>query len=98
MSLLAKMVQSVIRFFSGRGILRPLGACRGCVTGFASLVGEDEDLVEFLGYMERLKNYEKVGVPRDAGTDTDDGFDLGRMRRLLKRLGDPHLGFPVSIS
>nr|CAD1843305.1 unnamed protein product [Ananas comosus var. bracteatus] len=43
--------------------------------------------------MERLRNYERIGVPRGAGTDSGDGFDLGRMRRLLRRLGDPHAQF-----
>ncbi|XP_066356760.1 dihydrofolate synthetase-like isoform X1 [Miscanthus floridulus] len=49
----------------------------------------------FFEYMERLRNYERSGVPRGAGTDSDDGFDLGRMRRLLRRLGDPHTHFPA---
>ncbi|GFP91324.1 folylpolyglutamate synthase [Phtheirospermum japonicum] len=43
--------------------------------------------------MEKLKNYEKVGVPRGAGTDSGDGFDLGRMRRLLKYLDNPQSKF-----
>ncbi|MQM19747.1 hypothetical protein Taro_052759 [Colocasia esculenta] len=59
----------------------------------AAMRGEDPELGEFFDYMEKLKNYEKIGVPKDAGTDSDDGFDLGRMRRLLKRLGDPHCRF-----
>jgi folylpolyglutamate synthase/dihydropteroate synthase len=57
--------------------------------------GEDGQLGEFYEYMERLRNYERSGVPRGAGTDSDDGFDLGRMRRLLRRLGDPHTHFPA---
>ncbi|PWZ44403.1 hypothetical protein Zm00014a_018362 [Zea mays] len=57
--------------------------------------GEAEGpLAGFFDYMERLRNYERSGVPRGAGTDSDDGFDLGRMRRLLRRLGDPHTHFP----
>ncbi|RWW89997.1 hypothetical protein BHE74_00000904 [Ensete ventricosum] len=56
---------------------------------------EETELGEFLDYMEKLKNYERVGVPQGAGTDTDDGFDLGRMRRLLQRLGNPHKQFKV---
>jgi hypothetical protein len=56
---------------------------------------EEGPLGGFLEYMERLRNYERSGVPRGAGTDSDDGFDLGRMRRLLRRLGDPHTHFPV---
>lgn len=54
---------------------------------------EDPKLQGFLDYMEQLKNYEMIGVPKDAGTDSDDGFDLGRMRRLLQRLGNPHSHF-----
>ncbi|KAL0925196.1 hypothetical protein M5K25_003510 [Dendrobium thyrsiflorum] len=54
---------------------------------------EDPKLHDFLDYLEQLKNYERIGVPKDAGTDSDDGFDLGRMRRLLQRLGNPHSRF-----
>jgi hypothetical protein len=43
-------------------------------------------------YMDSLKNYEKVGVPKGAGTDSDDGFDLSRMRQLMVRLGNPQIG------
>uniref|UniRef100_A0ACD5X2L5 Uncharacterized protein n=1 Tax=Avena sativa TaxID=4498 RepID=A0ACD5X2L5_AVESA len=57
--------------------------------------GEEGQLGEFLEYMDRLRNYERSGVPRGAGTDSDDGFDLGRMRRLLRRLGDPHTHYPA---
>ncbi|CAM0948711.1 unnamed protein product [Alopecurus aequalis] len=56
--------------------------------------GEEAQLGEFLEYMDRLRNYERSGVPRGAGTDSGDGFDLGRMRRLLRRLGDPHTHYP----
>ena len=38
-------------------------------------------------------NHEKSGVPRGAGTNTDAGFDLGRMHRLLSDFGDPHTGY-----
>ncbi|PIN08772.1 Dihydrofolate synthase [Handroanthus impetiginosus] len=48
-----------------------------------------QELKEFMEFMEKLKNYEKTGVPRGAGTDSGDGFDLGRMRRLLHNLGNP---------
>lgn len=61
----------------------------------SAAVPEEPELGEFLDYMEKLKNYERVGVPLGAGTDTDDGFDLGRMRRLLQRLGNPHKQFKV---
>lgn len=50
---------------------------------------------EFVKFMEKLKNYEKTGVPRCAGTDSGDGFDLGRMRRLLHNLGNPQSKFKV---
>lgn len=50
------------------------------------------NVIEFL---DSLKNYEKAGVPRGAGTDSSEGFDLGRMRRLLSRLGDPLSQYPV---
>uniref|UniRef100_A0A2N9I9M3 Uncharacterized protein n=1 Tax=Fagus sylvatica TaxID=28930 RepID=A0A2N9I9M3_FAGSY len=43
-------------------------------------------------YMDSLKNYEKVGVPKGAGMDFDDGFDLSRMRWLMVRLGNPQIG------
>lgn len=59
---------------------------------------DSHELKEFMEYMEKLKNYEKIGVPKDAGTDSDDGFDLGRMRRLLHNLGNPHSKFKVGFS
>lgn len=48
---------------------------------------------DFMEYMESLKNYEKSGVPKGAGTDSGEGFDLGRMRRLMDRLGNPQSKF-----
>lgn len=50
---------------------------------------------EMDAFMEKLKNYEKIGVPKGAGTDSCDGFDLGRMRRLLHNLGNPQSKFKV---
>ncbi|KAK1321514.1 Folylpolyglutamate synthase [Acorus calamus] len=65
--------------------------------GFASSsspsVEEESELKGFLDYLESLKNYERSGVPLNAGTDSSDGFDLGRMSRLLDRLGNPHHRF-----
>ncbi|XP_028553423.1 dihydrofolate synthetase [Dendrobium catenatum] len=61
-----------------------------------STLTEDPKLHDFLDYLEQLKNYERIGVPKDAGTDSDDGFDLDRMRRLLQRLGNPHSRFKVT--
>ncbi|XP_021277917.1 dihydrofolate synthetase [Herrania umbratica] len=54
---------------------------------------EEPELKHFIQYIDSLKNYEKSGVPKDAGTDSDDGFDLGRMRRLMDRLGNPQSNF-----
>ncbi|KAJ8630782.1 hypothetical protein MRB53_024105 [Persea americana] len=54
---------------------------------------EDPKLGDLLDFLDNLKNYEKSGVPKGAGTDSSDGFDLGRMRRLMERLGNPHSKF-----
>ncbi|BAB08519.1 folylpolyglutamate synthase-like protein [Arabidopsis thaliana] len=56
---------------------------------------EDPELRDFVGFLESLKNYEKSGVPKGAGTDSDDGFDLGRMKRLMLRLRNPHYKYKV---
>lgn len=48
-------------------------------------------------YLDALKDYEKSGVPKSAGTDSDEGFDLGRMRRLMELLGNPQSKFKVWI-
>lgn len=56
---------------------------------------EDPKLKDLLDFLDNLKNYEKSGVPKGAGTDSRDGFDLGRMRRLMERLGNPHSKFKV---
>ncbi|KAB1204980.1 Folylpolyglutamate synthase [Morella rubra] len=56
---------------------------------------EDPELKDFMEYMDSLRNYEKLGVPRGAGTDSVDGFDLGRMRRLMHLLGNPQSKFKV---
>lgn len=58
---------------------------------------EDPKLKDLLDFLDNLKNYEKSGVPKGAGTDSSDGFDLGRMRRLMERLGNPHSKFKVCI-
>ena len=72
------------------GVLRKLGPRR-----WFSAHSEEPELKELMEYMDSLKNYEKVGVPKGAGTDSDDGFDLGRMRRLMERLGNPQAQFKV---
>lgn len=67
--------------------------------GFTSRVGpirtlsSHSEMKDFLDYLDSLKNYEKSGVPKGAGTDSSDGFDLGRMRRLMERFGNPHSKF-----
>lgn len=72
----------------GVGLLRNVGSRRGfCASS------DDSELKDLMEYMNSLKNYEKSGVPKDAGTDSEDGFDLGRMRRLLELLGNPHSKF-----
>jgi len=60
--------------------------------GFAM---EDPKLQEILDFLDSLKNYEKEGVPKGAGTDTQEGFDLQRMERLIQLLGDPLACYPV---
>ena len=50
---------------------------------------------DLMSYMDSLTNYEKLGVPKDAGTDSEDGFDLVRMRRLMEHLDNPHSKFKV---
>lgn len=67
-----------------------LGSIRTLSTAFEC--PETRELVE---YLNNLKNYEKSGVPENAGTDTDGGFDLSRMRRLMDRLGNPQSKYKV---
>ncbi|KAG8049326.1 hypothetical protein GUJ93_ZPchr0009g503 [Zizania palustris] len=76
-----------------RGYFRTSGlaACCSPSTG-GSGGGDDGQLGEFSGYVERRRNYE-----RGAGTDSDDGFDLGRMRRRVRCPGDPHTHFPFPV-
>ncbi|KAH0972635.1 hypothetical protein GBA52_024791 [Prunus armeniaca] len=62
----------------GVGLLRNVGSRRGFCAN-----SDDSELKDLMEYMNSLKNYKKSGVPKDAGTDLEDRFDLGRMRRLL---------------
>lgn len=71
-------------FAKSRALLR--ASCRRLST--ASI-----EVPEMDAFMEKLKNYERTGVPKGAGTDSCDGFDLGRMRRLLHDLGNPQSKF-----
>ncbi|KAK4273914.1 hypothetical protein QN277_017217 [Acacia crassicarpa] len=56
-------------------------------------LAEDPEMNDFMDYLDSLKNYEKSGVPRGAGTDSCQGFDLGRMRRLMERFDNPQSKF-----
>lgn len=58
-----------------------------------STLREDPELDEMMEFLDSLKNFEKAGVPKGAGTDSEDGFDLGRMRRLMELLGNPQSRF-----
>ncbi|OAE28406.1 hypothetical protein AXG93_4027s1280 [Marchantia polymorpha subsp. ruderalis] len=49
----------------------------------------DDSVLEVEEYLNSFKNFEKDGVPKGAGTGSDEGFDLGRMSRLLSTIGDP---------
>ncbi|KAL8519214.1 hypothetical protein ACS0TY_010233 [Phlomoides rotata] len=60
---------------------------------FSTALCESPEMDEFMKFMEKLNNYEKTGVPKGAGTDSGDGFDLGRMSRLLHNLGNPQSKF-----
>ncbi|CAL5206584.1 unnamed protein product [Lathyrus oleraceus] len=71
-----------------RGIARQMRSLRTL-----SSHREDPEMKDLLDYIDSLKNYEKSGVPTGAGTDSNDGFNLGRMRRLMDRFGNPHSNF-----
>lgn len=68
------------------------GAAAAAAANVGEGAGGAPDVIEFL---DSLKNYEKVGVPRGAGTESPEGFDLARMRRLISCLGDPLSHYPV---
>ncbi|XP_042379239.1 dihydrofolate synthetase-like [Zingiber officinale] len=93
--MLRRFAAAPVRFRYPTMMMSSSKTCESRRPASLEAVSEAADLREFLDYMERLKNYEMVGVPQGAGTDTDEGFDLGRMRRLLGRLGDPHKQFKV---
>ncbi|KAK1409100.1 hypothetical protein QVD17_35625 [Tagetes erecta] len=54
---------------------------------------EESEVKELNDYLNNLKNHEKSDVPKGAGTDSDHGFDLGRMTRLMHSLGNPQSKF-----
>lgn len=74
-------------------LLKKLSVVSG--SRFFSTQYEEPELKDLMEYMDSLKNYEKSGVPKGAGTDSEDGFDLGRMSRLMDRLGNPLSKFKV---
>jgi dihydrofolate synthase/folylpolyglutamate synthase len=49
-----------------------------------------DDYQDRLGFLYGRLNYEWLGMPRSSAQ-----LRLGRMRRLLKRMGDPHLGLRI---
>lgn len=49
-----------------------------------------DDYQDSLAFLYGRLNYERVGMPRIPAE-----LRLGRMRRLLRRLGDPHVGLKV---
>ncbi|KAJ8747946.1 hypothetical protein K2173_001420 [Erythroxylum novogranatense] len=61
--------------------------------GSKQFLSTEPELEDVMNYLDSLKNYEKSGVPKGAGTDSEDGFDMGRIRRLMDRLGNPHNKF-----
>nr|XP_043639627.1 dihydrofolate synthetase-like [Erigeron canadensis] len=75
----------------GRRCLNGIGLKRS-LSGLTS-ENEESELKEFNDYLNNLKNHEKSGVPQGAGTDSDDGFDIGRMRRLMQSLGNPQSNY-----
>ncbi|KAK8704733.1 hypothetical protein V6N13_048347 [Hibiscus sabdariffa] len=52
---------------------------------------EESELKSFIQYIDSLKSYEKFNIPKDTDTESDDRFDLGRMRSLMNRLGNPQV-------
>lgn len=49
----------------------------------------EEPMRSTLKYLEKFTNHERKGVPKGAGTDSEEGFPLRRMEHLMQRLGDP---------
>ncbi|XP_031381336.1 dihydrofolate synthetase [Punica granatum] len=87
-----KLVAPLSPFPLRRAPLHPIRRALGLTRG-SQMSSEDRKMGELAAYLDSLKNYEKSGVPKGAGSDSDDGFDLDRMRRLLGRLGNPQSKF-----
>ena len=45
-------------------------------------------------WLDGFKNYERIGVPENAGIKDSEILGLERMHLLLERLGSPHLRIP----
>ena len=73
-----------------RGISSRMGSKRSIYSH-----ADDSEMKDLMDYIDSLKNYEKSGVPKGAGTDSREGFDLGRMTRLMERFGNPQSKFKV---
>lgn len=85
------------------------GTCRRALSSSSRPRDDDEGpvaateadthaLLNMDAFLAPLRNHERTGVPRGAGSsasDPEQRFDLGRMRRLLATLGNPHVGYPV---
>lgn len=70
---------------------KAMAACRRVATS----VRLESTRAGWSAVQEGLVNHEATGVPAGAGKGGSEGFDLGRMHRLLARLDDPHKHFPV---
>ncbi|PSC74504.1 dihydrofolate synthetase [Micractinium conductrix] len=68
----------------------PLPAATLSAAAFSTATGGSA-----LDWLARFVNHEQRGVPAAAGTDSDAGFDLGRMRRLLADVGEPQTAWPA---
>lgn len=91
-----KLISQYSTLTGGKTVIRSMNRGNLCELGLKQwfcTYREDPELKDFIEYIDALKNYEKMGVPKDAGTDCDDGFDLGRMKRLMERLGNPQSKF-----
>ncbi|KAK9856133.1 hypothetical protein WJX84_011820 [Apatococcus fuscideae] len=64
-------------------------ALKSCRWGQSYSTSSAEDI------LSSLQDYEKLGIPKGAGQDGPEGFDLDRMHKLLAAMGDPQHAWPV---
>ena len=77
-------------FLTIQGVLKaPLGRTAASDTGAAS--GQPDSPRSWL---LSLRNFERSGIPKDAGTSHGAAWQLSRMHDLLERLGSPHRALP----